>query len=189
MTLPKYAHISLLSDVWRDVGRQLGKFDVIYNNILDKVRQRVVINNYHIGDNYGRLVSATHIVDKKNKLTYYVSNLQEAMCYILTNAIFYNPMDLVLYKLASDILEYAETKKITELLPQYTTYGKHNINISSSLNKLRCLGQPAYLPKNAYPTGYNTIPKEFYDYDYLRSDFFRLGGEPNYRIIRFKKVE
>lgn len=193
--LPMNANFSILTDNYEKMVKQIEKVkcpvECIKNKyypILDKVPERTEIKkgdkSYTIINNYGNLRSAYY------NGKYYISNLQDIMCYLLTLSVFYDDkLANNVYLICKSIVSFAcknykkDDKKFNKYLPTDTYYGKHNTFDSLLVQKETVdvmfdrIPKKLITPKNAYPTKENpVIDQSYYDFDPQTSPIFHFDG-------------
>jgi hypothetical protein len=191
--LPSLASFSMLSDDYKKLGNSI-ECDamctkIIYNPTLDKIPSRVDIHKgdqtYTVINNYGNLRTAF------DTGPYFVSNLQEVMCYLLTKGILYkDPLAINTYLVAKKLLlfaceKYKKGNGFDKYLPTDTVFGNYNTydafaiskeNISAMVEKTQ---RTLVTPKNAYPTKENpTVKQTLYDFDLTTALLFQFDGNP-----------
>jgi len=189
--------LTVLTDDFKSLLKDTPQTGIKYFNAIgDKIPRRIVTDQLEIIDNRGLMTSA-HL-DKKTGIHF--SNLQNVMCYLMTNATIGREKALVKYYSQAQDLLFAACKRYTEdktdkwlkYLPTSETYGKFNYNETYlvSCEDFRVQFKHAVrllkTPKNAYPTGLNTIKQELYAFKPEESELYQTDGlettEFDYRL-------
>ena len=176
--------LSILSDDYLTVSKNPdNKF---FNPIVDKIPKKIIIGDYEILANRGRLTSAYY--DEKHEI--WITNLQACMVYLLTMGLIYNkPWYISAYILSSKIIAWAIENKLHKYLPSVKTYGiKNNPEFYKIMkdDADQLLGKKERLyqtPKNAYPTETHHIKKELYTFNIKSSLLYQYDGEETNQFI------
>jgi len=161
-----------------------------YNAILDNIPRRTTISienrSVEIIDNKGNLRSAYKLSN------YYISNLQDIMCYLLTMGLLYDKtIAIAAYQEAQKILFWASNQynktmqtKWLKYLPTVETYGSDNCytayNVAKENIDAVIHNKPRIYctPQNAYPTKLKKIDQSLYQFDPTQSKLYQFNGLP-----------
>jgi len=159
-----------------------------YNPVLDKIPRLIQLSNkdsiFNFIDTKGQLVSAY------NNGKFYISNLQNILCYFLTYGILYRMKEYInLYLIGHKIIkkaakEYSKNPndKLLKYLPSIDTYGKYNWSESYQIMRRDAIlvineKQKANdTPKNAYPDKNKPIKEELYNFIPNESEHYQFDG-------------
>jgi hypothetical protein len=142
-----------------------------YNRFLDKLSQKVIINNnWELIENEGEMIGAwsfsnnqaSSSIDDKSDSIVWVSNLQHIMLYLLTNYILLKHLIstdrgdsfLEAYIICFNIVKWANDKytaknsdKYEPFLPTYKAYGRENFNDTTLNSKIILLEKTKAIKK------------------------------------------
>lgn len=196
--LPTQAELTFLTDVPETLLKQIqalykknpSKVSKI-NPVLDKTP-----SIYLFEEKKDKQARIKILNNRGNKIgahldgNFYVSNLQEIMCYLSTQGVLYkSDVALMCYELMQKILfyaaeKYAKTKdeKWLVYLPTTSTYGKYNEydaydvakeNIEALMNKKQ---KTLLTPRNAFPTAEAPVKLELFKFVPSSSPLYQYNG-------------